>query len=155
VEHPRFNLYIDYAHTEDALMKVLEALHTIRLRSGGKMLLVFGCGGDRDRVKRAPMGRVGEIGADQVVVTTDNPRSEDPMKICREIWEGFSFPERHRVILDRREAIRYAISQLKDGDFLLVAGKGHETTQWIGQDLFPFDDALVVKELVREGLCEF
>ncbi|HFA59253.1 MAG TPA: UDP-N-acetylmuramoyl-L-alanyl-D-glutamate--2,6-diaminopimelate ligase, partial [Rhodospirillales bacterium] len=134
--------FVDYAHTPDALEKALTAL---RAHLDGRLIVVFGCGGDRDRGKRPEMGRIAERLADVVIVTDDNPRSEDPAAIRAEILAGM---RREAVeIGDRAEAIARGWSMLAAGDGLLVAGKGHETGQIVGDAVLPFDDAEVLRNL--------
>jgi UDP-N-acetylmuramoyl-L-alanyl-D-glutamate--2,6-diaminopimelate ligase len=142
-----FEVVVDYAHTPDALRKALAAA---REHATGRLLLVFGCGGDRDRAKRPAMGRVAAEEADEVWVTSDNPRSEDPAAIAREIVTGME-PRGGRVVLDRRAAIAEAIAQASAGDLVLIAGKGHEITQTIGDRVLPFDDRQVAGELLAAG----
>jgi UDP-N-acetylmuramoyl-L-alanyl-D-glutamate--2,6-diaminopimelate ligase len=133
-----FAVVVDYAHTDDAL---LNTLRTARELAEGRILTVFGCGGDRDRSKREPMGRVAGEHSDKVYITSDNPRSEDPMKIIREIEAGVSASGKpYRSISDRREAINAAVREARAGDVVIIAGKGHETYQIIGNDKFHFDD---------------
>lgn len=139
---------VDYAHTPDALEQALGAL---REHAEGKLLCVFGCGGDRDRSKRPAMGKVARQLADIVVLTDDNPRSEDPDQIIREIQRGMDNLETVFVERDRRRAIRYAIEKAGPRDIVLVAGKGHETEQHIGDRRLPFSDRAVVSELLGEG----
>ena len=137
-----FLVVVDYAHTPDALERALAAC---REHGSGRVLLVFGCGGDRDRGKRPVMGQVASAGSDMAWVTNDNPRSEDPAAIAAEIVAGA--PGRGLVIeLDRRAAIEAAIAAARPGDVVLIAGKGHETTQTIGTHVFPFDDRTVARE---------
>jgi UDP-N-acetylmuramoyl-L-alanyl-D-glutamate--2,6-diaminopimelate ligase len=124
---------VDYAHTPDALANVLRAA---RETTRGRLVVVFGCGGDRDAGKRAEMGRIAADAADAVIVTSDNPRSEDPAAIAAAIVEGIVAD----VILDRRAAIRSAINDARAGDTVVVAGKGHETYQIVGGARLPFDD---------------
>jgi UDP-N-acetylmuramoyl-L-alanyl-D-glutamate--2,6-diaminopimelate ligase len=138
---------VDYAHTADALNNALAAL---RPHVSGRLICVFGCGGDRDSGKRPEMATEAERGADVVFVTDDNPRSEAPSVITDQILKGFKTPENVTVIHDRADAIRAAIDLARPGDVVLVAGKGHETGQQIGDQLRPFDDRLVVREQVRE-----
>ena len=135
-------VYVDYAHTPDALRTVLTALrpHTV-----GRLSIVFGAGGDRDRGKRPLMGRVASELADLVYVTDDNPRSEPPAAIRREILAAASGAVE---IGDRRAAIGAAISKLRPGDMLVIAGKGHETGQIVGREVLPFDDAIVAREVL-------
>jgi UDP-N-acetylmuramoyl-L-alanyl-D-glutamate--2,6-diaminopimelate ligase len=139
-----FNVIVDYAHTEAALRNLLAS---VREFSPGKVHLVFGCGGDRDAGKRAGMGRAAVEGADAVYVTSDNPRSERPDAILEQIGAGISSvaggAERSKEIVDRAEAIRAAVAAAGPGDTVVVAGKGHETTQSFGDRVEPFDDRLV------------
>lgn len=138
--HPKgAQVLVDYAHTPDALAQALDAL---RPHTAGRLFVLFGCGGDRDPGKRAEMGRIAAAGADRVVVTDDNPRSEDPARIRRAILEGCPGA---LEIADRREAIRRAVGELETGDVLIVAGKGHETGQTVGDRVLPFDDVGEVK----------
>ncbi|HEY7687513.1 MAG TPA: UDP-N-acetylmuramoyl-L-alanyl-D-glutamate--2,6-diaminopimelate ligase [Dongiaceae bacterium] len=133
-------IYVDYSHKPEGLEAVLGAL---RPHTENSLLLVFGCGGDRDKGKRPQMGEIAERLADDVIVTDDNPRSEDPAQIRAEILAG----SRHaREIGDRAEAIRAAVNALKAGDILVIAGKGHETYQIVGDKVLPFDDAAVARE---------
>ena len=144
---------IDYAHTDDALRNLLE---TARPLASGRLITVFGCGGDRDRTKRPLMGAVAGRLSDLIVVTSDNPRSEDPRKIIEEIQRGIT-PDTRRdrgqrllSIVDRREAIAKAIELARPGDVVLVVGKGHEKYQVIGDQVLSFDDVAVAREaLVR------
>ena len=126
--------YVDYAHTPDGLRTVLESL---RPHASGRLLLVFGAGGDRDKAKRPLMGRAAADLADLTFVTDDNPRSEDPAVIRREVLAGATDA---LEVPDRRAAIRAAVAQLRDGDVLVVAGKGHEQGQIVGDQVYPFDD---------------
>jgi len=139
------SIFVDYAHTPDALENALRAL---RACAGGRLNVVFGCGGDRDRGKRAQMGAVAARGADAVYVTDDNPRSEDPAAIRAEIM--VAAPDA-REIDDRAAAIRCAINDLEAGDLLLVAGKGHETGQDLGDRIIPFKDHDVVRGVLAQG----
>jgi UDP-N-acetylmuramoyl-L-alanyl-D-glutamate--2,6-diaminopimelate ligase len=141
-----FRIIVDYAHTDDALEKVLLSAREI---TSGRLILVFGCGGERDRSKRPAMGAIAVRNSDYAIVTSDNPRGEDPVAIIREIEEGMDGVA-HSVIVDRRAAIGSALSQAKQGDTVLIAGKGHETYQTIGTVSHPFDDRLVAKELLDE-----
>lgn len=126
---------VDYAHTPDALRSVLAS---VRPFASGDLWCVFGCGGDRDAEKRAPMGAAVDEAADRAIITNDNPRSEDPRAIADAVQRGFSQPV--RVVLDRREAIEQAVAEAAPGDLVLVAGKGHETYQIVGDTVAPFDD---------------
>ena len=142
-------ILVDYAHTEDALERLLLSVRDLTER---RIVLVFGCGGDRDRGKRAPMGRIAGSLADVAIATSDNPRSEDPEAILAEVEQGLaaSGAAGYRTIADRREAIRTAID-LADADAVVViAGKGHETVQVIGDSALPFDDREVAAELASK-----
>jgi UDP-N-acetylmuramyl-tripeptide synthetase len=132
---------IDYAHTPDALEKVLDALRPVAVERGGKLAVVFGAGGDRDPTKRAPMGAAAARLADRVMVTSDNPRGEDPHAIIAQIEKGI--PGRHEVEADRARAIAAAIAAAARADVVLIAGKGHEATQEIAGRRLPFSDAAV------------
>jgi UDP-N-acetylmuramoyl-L-alanyl-D-glutamate--2,6-diaminopimelate ligase len=148
-----FSVVIDYAHTPDSLDNVLRASARLAKGNGGRVICVFGCGGDRDRGKRPLMGAVAANGADVVVVTSDNPRSEDPDAIIGEILEGV-LAERSAgadaVQADRREAIAWGIGAAKPGDVVLIAGKGHETGQQFADHTVPFDDVAVARELLAD-----
>ena len=141
-----FRVIVDYAHTDDALEKVLKSAREI---TTGRLIVVFGCGGERDRTKRPLMGKVAARESDRAIVTSDNPRGEDPHDIISEIENGMKGAN-YRVEIDRREAIRIALAEAKQGDTVLIAGKGHETYQTIGTTSFPFDDRVVAKELLDE-----
>jgi UDP-N-acetylmuramoyl-L-alanyl-D-glutamate--2,6-diaminopimelate ligase len=133
----------DYAHTPDALQRALE---TLRPLTTGRLILVFGAGGDRDRGKRGPMGEIASRLADLAVVTSDNPRTEDPEAIVGEIEAGMH-GKAHERIVDRRQAIAHALGVARAGDTVLLAGKGHETYQVIGTQKQPFDERVIVREL--------
>src|SRR5262249_29937336 len=140
-----FRVIVDYAHTDDALENVLKFAREI---TSGKVIVVFGCGGDRDRTKRPAMGVVAARWIGLAVVSSDNPRSEDPLAIIGEIETGMKRAaagagSRYQVIPDRRDAIRFAIEAAGAGDTVLIAGKGHETYQVIGDQTLPFDDRVV------------
>jgi UDP-N-acetylmuramoyl-L-alanyl-D-glutamate--2,6-diaminopimelate ligase len=145
-----FTILVDYAHTEDALERLLAA---VRELSDRKIVLVFGCGGDRDRGKRAPMGEIAGRMADIPIATSDNPRSEDPEAILSEVAKGLvaSGATKYLKIADRREAIRTAIGLANSGVVVVIAGKGHETTQVIGDEELPFDDRTVAAEFARRA----
>ncbi len=144
------HVFVDYAHTDDALKNVLTALRGIREQMGSspRLTVVFGCGGDRDRGKRPLMGQVAGQLADQVIVTSDNPRSEDPELIIRDILAGIkeSLPSAVVSEVDRRKAIHRALNEARPGDVVLIAGKGHEDYQIIGSEKKPFQDQQVVRE---------
>ncbi|HEY8535646.1 MAG TPA: cyanophycin synthetase, partial [Vicinamibacterales bacterium] len=152
---------VDYAHTDDALKNLLE---TARALSGGRLITVFGCGGDRDRTKRPLMGAVAGRMSDIVIVTSDNPRSEDPERIVEDVLRGIPGAARSAgrqpktgpaqkpevyAIVDRAAAIGRAIDEARPGDLVIVAGKGHEKTQVIGDRVLPFDDVAVSREALR------
>ncbi len=138
---------VDYAHTPDSLENLLKAARPF---IQGKMICVFGCGGDRDRTKRPKMGQIAENLADEVVVTSDNPRTEDPEKILQDILAGIPASVQPRVICDRATAIRTAILNAQPGDGVLIAGKGHEDYQILGTEKIHFDD----REQARAALAE-
>lgn len=140
-----FRVFVDYAHTPDGLRRVLS---TLRPHTRNRLTVVFGCGGDRDRGKRPQMGAVAAEIAHRVIITNDNPRSENPSTIAAEIVAGIhnNWMPKVTIELDRRRAIGLAIDGARTGDVILIAGKGHETCQIIGEDTFPFDDRIVAKE---------
>jgi UDP-N-acetylmuramoyl-L-alanyl-D-glutamate--2,6-diaminopimelate ligase len=138
---------VDYAHTPDGLEAAIAAARAV---TAGSVTVVFGCGGDRDPDKRGPMGEVATAGADRVVVTSDNPRSEDPDAIIEAIVAGARGSAELLIAPERREAIRVALDGTEEGDTVLVAGKGHETTQTIGEQVRPFDDRVVCAEIAAE-----
>jgi len=141
-----FGVVVDYAHTPDALT---QALGAARDHARGRVLVVFGCGGDRDRAKRPEMGRAAAAGSDRAWVTSDNPRSEPPEAIAAEVVAGAPAGA-FEVVLDRRAAITAALSAAGPGDVVLIAGKGHETTQTIGDRVLPFDDREVARAVLEE-----
>ncbi|HEV8366574.1 MAG TPA: UDP-N-acetylmuramoyl-L-alanyl-D-glutamate--2,6-diaminopimelate ligase [Pyrinomonadaceae bacterium] len=142
-----FSVVVDYAHSDDALLNVLK---TARQVVRGKIITVFGCGGDRDRSKRAPMGEAAGSLSDVVILTSDNPRTEDPEQILCDAEEGIQKTGKpYRKIADRTEAINQAIAEARSGDLVLIAGKGHEDYQIVGRETFHFDD----KEVAREALA--
>ncbi|MFN4242748.1 MAG: UDP-N-acetylmuramoyl-L-alanyl-D-glutamate--2,6-diaminopimelate ligase [Tepidisphaerales bacterium] len=145
-----FAVLVDYAHTDDALRNVLSALRPL-VPSGGRLRVVFGCGGDRDRTKRPRMARVAETLADVLYLTSDNPRTEDPEQILREIEAGLSAPPAKptRTIVDRRSAIEAAIGDAAAGDVVLIAGKGHENYQIVGTTKHHFDDVEEARRVLR------
>ena len=145
----RVTVVVDYAHTDDALRNLLE---TARPLATGRLITVFGCGGDRDRTKRPLMGAVASRLSDLIVITSDNPRSEDPNRIIEEVQRGITSDTardgapRPLAIADRRDAIAKAIELARPGDVVLIAGKGHEKYQAIGSRVLPFDDVAVARE---------
>ncbi|MDD5583536.1 MAG: UDP-N-acetylmuramoyl-L-alanyl-D-glutamate--2,6-diaminopimelate ligase [Candidatus Omnitrophica bacterium] len=152
LERVHKNIFVDYAHTPDALSKALSALKEVGY---GKIICVFGCGGNRDKGKRAMMGAIADKDAIFTFITSDNPRHEEAGEICRQIKEGFRSC-RYRIVIDRREAIKCAIklcaNTIEKGYnncCILVAGKGHEDYQILGDKKFPFKDSAVIKELLK------
>ena len=160
-------VFVDYAHTPDALKTVLAAVQDI---ASGRIITVMGCGGDRDKTKRPLMGKEAAMGSDFVVVTSDNPRSEDPMAIIEQVVEGCIEagcqplpdhlarmplpPGYFRAIPDRREAIAWAVRNLQSKGVLLVAGKGHETYQEVNGVRYPFDDSEILREELKKAAAE-
>jgi UDP-N-acetylmuramoyl-L-alanyl-D-glutamate--2,6-diaminopimelate ligase len=160
-----FHIFVDYAHTPDALERILKAMG--KLKGAGRIITVFGCGGDRDRGKRPLMGAIAGCNSDLAVITSDNPRTEDPAAIIEEIEGGMKIESIHEMdreelsrelkekgyvkVLDRREAIRIAVKLAETGDVIIVAGKGHEDYQIIGRETFPFDDRYEIKEALKNA----
>ena len=147
-----FTIVVDYAHTEDALIRLLTAADAVKT---GRLITVFGCGGDRDRGKRPKMGRAATERSDVVILTSDNPRTEDPMTILKEVEAGVrdalrSRRVRYEMIADRRAAIEAAIREAKAGDMVLIAGKGHEDYQIVGTQKLHFDDREAAREAVEK-----
>ena len=146
-----FAVIVDYAHTDDALKNVLQACREVA--GDARVITVFGCGGDRDKTKRAPMGEIAAGLSDIAIVTSDNPRSEDPEAIIADIEAGLRRIERPYIKLsDRREAIFHAIDEAREGDVVLIAGKGHESYQIIGEQRIHFDDHEVARDAMRKRL---
>lgn len=147
-----FAVLVDYAHTPDSLAQAVEAARSISVRN---VIVVFGCGGDRDPGKRPLMGEAAARGADLTVVTSDNPRSERPESIISQIEEGAKrvAGAEYKLIVDRREAIGYALTRAGDGDVVLIAGKGHETGQTFAAGTVPFDDRIVAREELGKLCC--
>jgi UDP-N-acetylmuramoyl-L-alanyl-D-glutamate--2,6-diaminopimelate ligase len=142
-------IMIDYAHTAESLQNILQAAKTY---TPGKVICVFGCGGDRDKEKRPVMGEVSGRLADYTFVTTDNPRTEDPLDIISQIEEGISKTKgKYEVVPDRKEAIRKAIEMMNKRDIVIIAGKGHEMYQEINGEKHPFDERQIVKEILGEN----
>jgi len=142
-----FAVVVDYAHTADGLAALLASARELT-GPGGRVLVVFGCGGDRDRAKRPAMGAAAAEGADVVVVTSDNPRSEDPHAIIASVLSGIPEDVQPVIEPDRRAAITAAVSRASAGDVVVIAGKGHETTQIAGATCTPFDDRVVAREVL-------
>jgi UDP-N-acetylmuramoyl-L-alanyl-D-glutamate--2,6-diaminopimelate ligase len=135
-----FAVIVDYAHTPDSLVNVLQSAREL---GDGKLTVVFGAGGDRDREKRPLMGRAAAAHADRAIVTTDNPRSEDPASIAEQVAEG-----RLEIVLDRRTAIEHALADAAPGDVVVIAGKGADTEMEIAGGNLAFDDRAVARELL-------
>ena len=140
-----FQVFVDYAHTPDALENVLT---TLRSLTRGRLIVVFGCGGSRDRGKRPLMGGAAAQLADHTVLTSDNPRNEDPAAIIAEIEAGITGNASYDTEVDREKAIFRALSMAKTGDLVVVAGKGHENCQEFADTVVPFDDREVVRRLL-------
>ncbi len=140
-----FEVIIDYAHTPDALERLLMCAHKLR-RGKGRIIAIFGCGGDRDRGKRKQMAQIASRLADFTVVTTDNPRSEPPESIIDDIMKGIDKEKPHKRVVSRREAIEYALGIAREGDIVLLCGKGHEKYQITAEGKVPFDEEAIVKE---------
>ncbi len=147
----QFQIFVDYAHTDDALLNVLKTLRGLEPR---RLLVVFGCGGDRDRQKRPLMGRVADQNADYSIITSDNPRKENPDSIIAEVEQGFR-SDRYEKIPDRTEAISRAIALAQPHDIVLIAGKGHETYQEFADHTVPFDDVQVARHALENHPVEF
>ncbi|MBK8095250.1 MAG: UDP-N-acetylmuramoyl-L-alanyl-D-glutamate--2,6-diaminopimelate ligase [Verrucomicrobiaceae bacterium] len=143
----RFQIFVDYAHTPDG---IVNALKTVRALRPGRIITVFGCGGDRDRIKRPLMASAAEQGSDICVLTSDNPRTEDPQIILNDAKAGFARPQQHAVIADRRSAIQIAIENARPGDIVVIAGKGHEDYQDIQGKKHPFDDRKVARQILQQ-----
>jgi UDP-N-acetylmuramoyl-L-alanyl-D-glutamate--2,6-diaminopimelate ligase len=141
-----FQVFVDYAHTDDALRNVLQ---TLREASPARLITVFGCGGDRDRAKRPLMAFAAESLADLAILTSDNPRSENPEEILKEMEKGLSH-RNHEKIVDREQAIRRAIDLAGPGDIVLIAGKGHEKTQEFADSKVPFDDVAIAARAISD-----
>ena len=147
----QFQVFVDYAHTPDALLNVLKTLRELEPR---RLLVVFGCGGDRDRQKRPLMAEVVDRNADYAIITSDNPRKEDPNAIIAEIEKGFR-SDRYEKIADRTEAIRRAVEIAQPRDIVLIAGKGHENYQEFADHTVPFDDLQVARRALEDRPLEF
>ena len=145
VVHENPYVVVDYAHSPDALARTVQTARKLADVAGGKLTVVFGAGGKRDKAKRGPMGEAARA-ADHVILTTDNPRDEDPAVIARAISEGLRGHARMVTELDRAKAIAMAIDAAADSDVVLIAGKGHETEQFVGSEVCHFSDVDVAKE---------
>ncbi|MBR4949414.1 MAG: UDP-N-acetylmuramoyl-L-alanyl-D-glutamate--2,6-diaminopimelate ligase [Clostridia bacterium] len=141
-----FTVIIDYAHTPDGLEKIITSVSNV---SEGRIVTLFGCGGDRDATKRPIMGEIAEKYSDFVIVTSDNPRTEDPEKIVSDILKGIKGKNNVKVIVDRKEAIRYALENAREKDIIILAGKGHETYQITNEGKIHFDEREIIKEILE------
>jgi len=149
-----FTVVVDYAHTDDALRNLTAAAREF-LQGKGRVTTLFGCGGDRDRSKRPLMGQAAGEGSDFVVLTSDNPRSEDPLRILQDALVGLKQTGTHHVVeADRRRAIAIAIEAAKPGDIVLIAGKGHEKTQTTREGVFPFDDVEEARKVLEQRFAK-
>jgi UDP-N-acetylmuramoyl-L-alanyl-D-glutamate--2,6-diaminopimelate ligase len=140
-----FLVFVDYAHTDDALSNVLRTLRELTRR---RLIVVFGCGGNRDRTKRPAMGAVAAELADFSVLTSDNPRRENPSDILAQVRQGFGERANFEIVEDRAEAIQRALSMAAEGDVVLIAGKGHETYQEFAHTVIPFDDREIARKIL-------
>ena len=141
------SIMIDYAHSPESLENILQAVKTY---TKGRVIVVFGCGGDRDKTKRPIMGEIAGRIADYSIVTSDNPRTEDPEAITKDIEEGISKTKgKYEVIVDRTQAIEKAISMVNKKDIVILAGKGHEPYQEINHQKYPFDERIIVKDIIN------
>jgi len=137
---------VDFAHTPDGMQQVLDSL------KDQDIVVVFGAGGDRDKSKRVMMGRVANRFAKKIYLTSDNPRSEDPMDIVMDIYNGIEDKDKVKVATDRKDAINFAINELNDGEILMILGKGDEEYQEINGNLIPFDDRKIVREILEKKM---
>jgi UDP-N-acetylmuramoyl-L-alanyl-D-glutamate--2,6-diaminopimelate ligase len=144
-----FSVFIDFAHTPDALENLLRSVHDIR-RRGQRIVLVFGCGGDRDPSKRKVMARIASRMADSLVITSDNSRSENPAAIIEDILQGVDKESEFAVVPNRAEAIRYAVRYARSGDIILLAGKGHETYEIDREGKHPFCEKDIAVKAAQE-----
>lgn len=146
-----FGVIVDYAHTEDALVKLLDSAREI---TSNNLVTVFGCGGDRDKTKRPLMGQAACSRSDKVIVTSDNPRTEDPLSIISDIERGIQeYKDLYSVIADREQAIAKAIQEAEKGDVIVIAGKGHENYQIIGKEKIHFDDKEIAEKYIKQVKC--
>jgi UDP-N-acetylmuramoyl-L-alanyl-D-glutamate--2,6-diaminopimelate ligase len=147
-----YTVIVDYSHKPDALEQALRAAREL-VSHDGRLTVVFGCGGDRDTAKRPVMGEVAVRLADQVLLTSDNPRSEDPLAIIDDVLAGMPASSPVEIDPDRRRAIESAVNRAGPGDVVLIAGKGHETTQVIGDRTIPFDDRAVARAAIERAVA--
>ena len=145
-----YTVIIDYAHTPDGLENIISSLRKI---AKARIITVFGCGGDRDKTKRPIMGEVAARLSDVVVVTSDNPRTEDPEMIISDILEGLKGIRTKKIVeTNRTEAIKKALAEATENDIVLLAGKGHETYQIIGTEKFDYDERVIIKNIIENKL---
>lgn len=144
-------VYIDYAHTPGAMESVLKAF---RENTQQRLVVLFGCGGDRDEAKRPRMAEVAQQYADYVIITSDNPRTEEPGVILANILSGVDRTKPYTVIPNRRDAIRFAVESFGRGDLILLAGKGHEKYEITKNGMHPFDEAAIVRDAMRQKLMQ-
>lgn len=144
-EYKGAKIFVDYAHTPEALAEALKSLSSIK---ENRLIVLFGCGGNRDKGKRPLMGKVASMLADGIILTSDNPRFEDPLKIIEDIEKGINSSKPYKIIPDRRSALEFAIKNLQEGDVLLIAGKGHETYQEIEGKRYPFSDQEEILKII-------
>ena len=143
-----FTVVIDYAHTPDGLLNIMETLNEVKK---GRLVTVFGCGGDRDKTKRPIMGKLAEENSDKVIVTSDNPRSEDPDEIIKDVLEGMKDSKVPvEAIADRAKAVEHAILTAQPGDMILLAGKGHETYQVLKDKTIHLDEREIVADTIKK-----
>lgn len=142
-----FSVIVDYSHTPDSLQN---ALQTVKEFAKNNIYVIVGCGGDRDKTKRPLMAKIACEEASYAILTSDNPRSEDPLAILKDMEQGVKGEQNYTIISDRKEAIAFAVDQAQPDDVILIAGKGHETYQIIGSKVLDFDDRLVAKEAIEE-----
>ena len=148
----KISAIVDYAHTPDALENVIKTINQIRIKDR-KLITVCGCGGDRDKSKRPIMAKIAAMYSDKVILTSDNPRTEDPEKIIEQIEEGIKKTTgKYEIIADRTEAIKKAISMANKADIIVLAGKGHESYQEINGEKYPFDERIIVNDIINNKL---
>jgi UDP-N-acetylmuramoyl-L-alanyl-D-glutamate--2,6-diaminopimelate ligase len=140
---------VDFAHTPDAIEKALLAIQPLAALRGGDIICVLGCGGNRDKAKRPLMAAVAERHAQHIVLTSDNPRKEDPEAILHDMCAGLKAPQSARIVVDRAQAIAEAVQHAQHNDLVLIAGKGHETYQEINDVKYPFSDQLLAQLAIR------
>lgn len=142
-----YTVIIDYAHTPDSLEKIITSISNV---SEGRIVTLFGCGGDRDATKRPIMGEIAERYSDYLIVTSDNPRTEDPEKIIQDILKGIKNKNNIKIIVDRKEAIRFALKNAQKGDIIILAGKGHETYQITNNGKIHFDEREIIRDILQD-----